>query len=101
MVVFVGQVFNLPGFRGKLKTCPTKHKLRTTDHGLIVESLSRLIRENVLGDVIVGGGGIDFAEAVALELAQGLGGGPAVVFHAIDGAEHAGAMQAGAAMNEH
>ena len=59
------------------------------------------VLEDVLVDIVVGGGADPVAEAVGLQLGVGLVRRPVLVLHAVDGGHDAGAVQAGLAVDQH
>src|SRR5262249_34950451 len=58
------------------------------------------VREDVLYDVVVGRGAGEIAEAVGLEVAQGLGRRVVLVLHPIDRGHDPGAVQPGPAVDQ-
>src|SRR5262249_4135826 len=74
-------------------------RLRTMGYGLC-GSQTTPIGEDVLRDIIIGGGARPLSETICFQFFNGLLWAAAVFFHSIDANHHAGAVQSGAAMGQ-
>src|SRR5260370_23472258 len=82
---------------GRAKERQSRRNLRSRSEFCQLPTNSAAVRENVLLDVIVGRGALPFAETVGLQFTDGFLPPPLVVFHAVNGPQHAGPVQTRAA----